>query len=246
MVHKTATLPGERERLLREAEVLRIAADRGVAGLASVITPPSTEVDDPTLVTSAVAGPSLTLAQPMAVAEVAGVAAEVARLLAGMHDAGLVHGAVEPGHVVLDGTGGVILVGLGSGGESGEPPVDDPGGRLDPAADVAGWGALLAHLLDWSAAGEDEEPLSAFRRSIGARPARPSRRPGSRRPSPAADDERRALAALADQAQNPDPAHRASAMSGRWPSPSTVNGRTTTTAPPRRAHSCSTSTLLRA
>jgi len=215
VVHKTATSPGERERLLREAEVLRTAADRGVAGLARVVTPPSAEAAEPTLVTSAVAGPSLTRADPLPVLEVAGVAAEVARHLGGLHDAGLVHGAVEPGHVVLDGAGGVILVGLGSGGEIGSPAVgggDSEAGQLDPAGDVAGWGGLLSHLLDWSAVGE-EEPVVAYWSAIGARRARRGFRRGSRQPSETLDEMRKLLASLADQAQNPDPAHRATARS---------------------------------
>ncbi|HEV8114966.1 MAG TPA: hypothetical protein VGP53_01925, partial [Acidimicrobiales bacterium] len=96
VVHKIACLPGERERLLHEAEVLRMAAQRGVAGLASVVAAPSPDDSDPVLITAAAAGPSLAVAGPLPVLEVAGVAAEVARLLAGLHDAGLVHGAVEP------------------------------------------------------------------------------------------------------------------------------------------------------
>lgn len=216
VVHKTATLPGERERLLHEAEVLRAAASRGVRGLAEVVVPPPAEAAEPTLVTAAVPGPSLAVADPLPVVEVAGVAAEVARLLAGIHEAGLVHGAVEPGHVVLDGAGGAILVGLGRGGRAGAPRPAGAGGgndeRLDPATDVAGWGALVAHLLDWSAAGT-EEPLAALRQAIAARPARRRRSAAGRAPTRAADEHRRVLAALADQAQHPDPAHRPTARS---------------------------------
>ena len=215
VVHKTACLAGERERLLHETEMLRIAAQRGVTGLARVVAAPSPEADEPTLVTAAAAGPSLAVAGPLPVLEVAGVAAEVARLLAGLHDAGLVHGAVEPAHVVLDGERGAILVGLGHGGETGaRPGATEPGpappGRLDPAADVAGWGALVAHLLDWSATAEEEEPLVALRRALGSRPKRGWR---ARTTAPAAELDRRALAALADQAQDPDPARRPTARS---------------------------------
>ena len=215
VVRKTATLPGERERLLREAEVLRTAAQRGVPGLAEVVVAPSEDVAEPSLVTAAAAGPSLAVADPLAVVEVAGVAAEVARLLAGLHEAGLVHGAVEPGHVVLDGAGGAILVGLGRGGQAGAPAEDGFGDveaeRLDPASDVAGWGALVTHLLDWSAT--EEEPLVALRRAIGARPPRRRRHRGPQPGAGGLDDQRRVLAALADQAQNPDPAHRPTARS---------------------------------
>lgn len=212
VVHKNACLPDERERLLHEAEVLRMAAERAVGGVARVVAAPSPEADEPTLVTAAADGPSLAVAGPLPVLEVAGIAAEVARLLAGLHDAGLVHGAVEPGHVVLDGPRGAILVGLGHGGEAGAMPVAaDPGSapspRLDPAIDVAGWGALVTHLLDWSASTE-EEPLVALRRTLGSRSG-PRRR--ARTPVPAAEEDRRALAALADQAQDPDPAHRPTA-----------------------------------
>lgn len=213
VVHKTASLPGERDRLLREAELLQAAAERGVGGLATVVAAPSADADDPTLVTTAVLGPSLAVAAPLPVLEVAGVAAEVARLLAGLHEAGLVHGAVEPGHVVLDGAGGLILVGLGDGGDIGGPTPGLPPGeartQLDPAADVAGWGALVGHLLDWSATTE-EEPMVALRRALVARPRR---RRGLPTPSRSIDEERRVLAALADQAQEPDPAHRPTARS---------------------------------
>jgi hypothetical protein len=214
VVHKTACLPGERERLLHEAEVLRLAAQRDVTGLARVVAAPSPDDSDPVLITAAAAGPSLAVAGPLPVLEVAGVAAEVARLLAGLHDAGLVHGAVEPGHVVLDGARGAILVGLGHGGETGAlpcggDPAPAPPARLDPAADIAGWGALVTHLLDWSATAE-EEPLLALRRALGSRP-NPRRR--ARTPTPAAEVDRRALAALADQAQDPDPARRPTARS---------------------------------
>jgi len=210
VVRKTANLPDERQRLLREAEVLRAANERGVPGLAAVVIPPSPDVTEPCLVTSAVAGPSLAVAAPLPILEVAGVAAEVARLLAGLHEAGLVHGAVEPSHVVLDGDGGVILVGLGAGGPTGGPSLDPATAVLDPAADVAGWGVLVTGLLDWSAA-NDEEPLVALRRTIATRRSRRARRrPSQSRPG---HDERRVLAALADQAQDPDPGRRPSARS---------------------------------
>lgn len=215
VVHKRASLPGERERLLRESEVLQAAARRGVSGVAQLVVPPATDAPEPTLVTAAVQGPSLAAADPLPVAEVAGVAAEVARLLAELHAAGLVHGAVEPGHVVLDGAGGAVLVGLGRGGHVGatvgEGPAAGEAERLDPASDVAGWGALVAHLLDWSAT--EDEPLVALRRAMGARPGRLGRQRGTGRSTSAAEDQRRVLAALADQAQNPDPAHRPSARS---------------------------------
>ena len=212
VVHKTATLPGERERLLHEAEVLRMAAHRGIPGVAEVVVPPSADAAEPTLVTSAASGPSLAVADPLSVVGVAGVAREVAHLLAGLHEAGLVHGAVEPGHVVLDGAGGVILVGLGRGGQTGTPIDGAEPELLDPASDVVAWGALVEHLLDWSASSE-EEPLVALRRAIGARPGRLNRLRGSRAAPRPGDDRRRVLAALADQARNPDPAHRPTARS---------------------------------
>ena len=212
VVRKTATLPDERERLLHEAEVLCTAAQRGVPGLANVVSRPSAEAAEPTLVTSAAPGPSLAVVEPLPLVEIAGVAAAVAHLLAGLHEAGLVHGAVEPGHVVLDGAGGTILVGLGRGGHSVAATGAAGSEGLDPASDVAGWGGLVEHLLDWSASGE-EEPLAALRRAIGARPRRLSRLRGNpAAPRPGAD-QRRVLAALADQAQSPDPAHRPTARS---------------------------------
>jgi hypothetical protein len=207
VVRKTAGDPEERERLLREADVLRAAAELGVPGLPEVITAPTSGCAVACLVTAAAAGPSLAVAAPLPVLEVAGVAAEVARLLAGLHEAGLVHGAVGPSHVVLDGAGGAILVGLGDGGPIGASSNDPASGPLDPADDVAGWGALVGHLLDWSATAEDE-PLTALRRSLADR--RPRRRGPSSAPSRHGEHERRVLAAIADQAQDPDPARRPS------------------------------------
>ena len=51
VVHKTATLPGERERLLHEVEVLQMAAQRGVAGLPPVVAAPPADTPAPTMVT---------------------------------------------------------------------------------------------------------------------------------------------------------------------------------------------------
>lgn len=220
VVRKTASVPGERRRLLREAEVLRAAAERGVRGLPEVLVAPSAEGAEPCLVTAAVAGPSLAVAAPLPVLEVAGVVGEVARLLAGLHEVGLVHGSVGPGHVVLDGAGGAILVGLGDGGPVGAPSPDATAGALDPATDVAAWGALVGHLLDRSATA-DTEPLVALRRSLAERRAGRGRaRQVARRGDEHGGDEhggdeheRRVLAALADQAQDPDPARRPSARS---------------------------------
>lgn len=220
VVRKTASLPDERQRLLREAEVLRAAAERGVCGLPEMLVAPSAEGAEPCLVTAAAAGPSLAVAAPLPVLEVAGVVAEVARLLAGLHEVGLVHGSVGPSHVVLDGAGSAILVGLGDGGPVGAPAPDGGDGALDPADDVAAWGALVGHLLDWSATG-DAEPLVALRRSLaGRRRGRGRARQGPRHRHEHGgnerngdEHERRVLAALADQAQDPDPARRPSARS---------------------------------
>jgi hypothetical protein len=113
------------------------------------------------LQTGEIDGLSLAEHGPLELEEVAGVAAAVASTLADLHGMGLVHGAVSPGHVVLDRDGRPVLCGLGYGGLAGEPILQavELGAEfvdaaradaavLDPAVDVFGVGALILLLLD--------------------------------------------------------------------------------------------------
>ncbi|HEX6597187.1 MAG TPA: hypothetical protein VF045_09640 [Acidimicrobiales bacterium] len=131
----------ESARLRREADLLEVAAHPGLVELVAFEDGPKT-----TLRTLWVGGPSLADVRPLDVEEVAGVVAATASTLADLHAVGLVHGAVEPAHVVLDEEGRPVLCGLGSGGLAGEPC--GPGGAvLDAASDVADLGQVLSALV---------------------------------------------------------------------------------------------------
>ncbi|HVL28604.1 MAG TPA: hypothetical protein VM390_10685, partial [Acidimicrobiales bacterium] len=138
---KRADGPDEAARLRREADLLEVAAHPGLVELVGLGD--GAEVE---LRTVWVGGPSLAAADPLDVEEVAGVVAATASTLADLHAVGLVHGAVEPSHVVLDEDGRPVLCGLGSGGLAGEQG-GAGAGVLDPSADVAGLGAVLRFLL---------------------------------------------------------------------------------------------------
>lgn len=114
----------------------------------------------------------------------AGLLAAVATTVADLHAMGVVHGRIEPSHVVVDGVGRPVLCGFGGP----EPTAVGPG----PADDVAAVGRLIDHLLGPEA---EPEPI-------------PDRR-WIRRPWAGYD--RRALQLLADRATHEDPARRPTA-----------------------------------
>ncbi len=185
VVVKHAASPVEAARLRREADLLDVAAHPGLVELASF-----DDGAEPVLRTVAVDGQSLDLVRPLDVEEVAGVVAALASTLADLHGMGLVHGAVTPEHVLIDGDGRPVLCGLGYGGLVGEPLsqaaplagefVDQSragAGALDPASDVCGAGALVFHLLDRGAAGAADGLRAVARRATAADVAsRPSAR----------------------------------------------------------------------
>ena len=74
---------------------------------------------------------------PLGVAEVAGMAAAVAATLADLHAAGIVHGRIAGGHVLVGAHGRPLLCGFGSA-----PPPE-----AGPDDDVAALGALIISLL---------------------------------------------------------------------------------------------------
>jgi hypothetical protein len=120
----------------------------------------------------------------LSVPAAAGVLAAVAVTVADLHGLGIVHGRIDPGHVVLAADGRPVLCGL-RGPLPGEP---EPG----PAEDVAAVGRLVDHLL-----GPDAEPEPIPDR-------RWARRPWS-------GYHRRTLQLLADRATHEDPARRPTA-----------------------------------
>ena len=133
-----------------------------------------------TLRTRRVPGRPLSELGPLPPEEVAGLAAAVAATLADLHDLGLVHGGIEASHVIVAADGHPVLCSLGRGGE--------------PSDDVAALGRLMASLA--GVAGGD--PLRA-------RLAAPPRRRRGARPAPPAQV---AVAALAAEADHPDPERR--------------------------------------
>ncbi|MCU1356192.1 MAG: serine/threonine protein kinase [Acidimicrobiales bacterium] len=164
-------------RLARERDRLEAARHPGVVEMLDAAT-------EPTAITCAWAGGrSLETARPGLAGSVA-LLASVASTVADLHDLGIVHGRIEPSHVVIDRLGRPRLCGM-----AGVPPTEP-----EPAAsdDVGGLGRLIELLVG---VGNESEPI-------------PSRRWGRRRWT---GFHRRALQTLADQATDPDPTHRPTA-----------------------------------
>ncbi|HEX2575086.1 MAG TPA: hypothetical protein VHK88_01985 [Aquihabitans sp.] len=172
---KWADGPAARDRLAREAERLRRLRHPGVVELLD-------HADDH--LTIAWAGThTLALVKP-SIADAAAILADVATTVADLHEVGIVHGRLDPAHVVIGPEGRPRLCGLaGPGPGGGDPP---------PADDVAAIGGLIDGVLG---PGAELEPI-------------PDRRWGQRRWT---GYQRRALQTLADQATDPDPARRPTA-----------------------------------
>ena len=128
-----------------EAEVLALAQ---VPGVVELVVPPTP--NDPSLVTRWVGPRTLAdLPAPLDPARAAGLTLAVAATVARLHRLGLVHGAVQADHVVLDERGLPVVCGFGRAGAVGSPhptPEHEPAVRR-PADDVAGLGRLLGELL---------------------------------------------------------------------------------------------------
>lgn len=143
------------QALHREAEVLAAVDTPYVVGLRAV-------VDGVLVLDHAEGGSVATLLAGrgrLTPGEVVTVAAPVAQALSALHTAGLVHGDLSPGNVLLTGTGMPMLSDLGLVGRVGEQPERlhataeylDPtvatGRAPDAASDVWALGALCFHLL---------------------------------------------------------------------------------------------------
>jgi hypothetical protein len=147
VVVKSASDGGAVARLRTEARRLDRARHPGVVALLDAGPVPCADVT-PDVVADAPAdepaeGYALRLAhagEPVghwraSVPQVAGVAAAVASTLADLHDLGLVHGRLDPTHVLVGSDGRPRLCGLGEPGDA------------TPEDDVAAWGHLVADLL---------------------------------------------------------------------------------------------------
>jgi hypothetical protein len=123
----------EEIRLRHEAGQLRAAAHPGVVELG-----PWTG-ERPVELRTRLAGRPLTDVGPLAAAEVCGLGAAVATVLADLHDVGVVHGALRPDHILVGPDGRPVLSGFGSSTtvEAG-----------DPTRDVRDLAAMLAERLD--------------------------------------------------------------------------------------------------
>jgi hypothetical protein len=182
-VRKLAGMAEERARLGRECQVLRFARHPGVVELLAA----EPDGDRPeALVLRAVEGGRLADAGAGAGARtgagagagagaglsqrsLVALGAAIATILADLHDIGVVHGRVEPSHVLLEPDGRPVLCGLGHGRCPGLP--EGP----DPADDVAALGTMLQSLLGPAA------PVPVLRVLARAGHVRPARRPTARR-----------------------------------------------------------------
>jgi hypothetical protein len=181
IVTKVAPAGADAEGLAAEAEVLVRAAHPGVVEVVRAERMP----DGGFRLDTRLAGTRTLSTFRPAVDEAAGIVAALAATIADLHGVGIVHGAVEPAHVVLDPGGAPVLCGFGRGRRV---------GGSTPGDDVAGLGEVLAALVGEAA---EVEPI-------------PERRFG-RRTSWSAAVARRSLLTLADQARADDRSARPSA-----------------------------------
>ena len=160
-------------RLRHEAELLSAARHPGVVELVDC----EVEADGVVLRTGFVGGHSLDTVGPLELERAAGLVAALADVVADLHDLGVVHGRVEPAHILIGPGGRPILCGFGGGGRVGSVPPPGPpatSGFVDPAAsseaalfphhDVYGLGCVLRTLVGDSA--NDLEPIPERRFTV--------------------------------------------------------------------------------
>ena len=179
-IHKRATAAPARERLRREANVLRHARHPGVVDLVEL----RTDDDGSTVLVTRLAGShTLETWTPPSLDEVAGVLVVLAETLADLHHLGLAHGALDAGHVVVDADGRPVLCGF------------DGSSRPPPSADVEALAHLTRRLLEPADRGTAPTGVAVrrtSRREAAARRrlldlaeqtivAEPAGRPGARR-----------------------------------------------------------------
>ena len=146
LVRKRASTPAERRRLHREAVALARAAHPGVVPLVepagrsggahtdAAVAP----VDERSeLLTRFVGGHTLETTGPASTArariERLTILAAVADILGDLHAQGLVHGALDPSHIVLDQGNRPVLCGFSRSGEVGTLPWPLPPPDLEPS-----------------------------------------------------------------------------------------------------------------
>jgi len=200
---KRATDGAGRARLRHEAAMLQRARHPGVVELVSC-----EDAGEATTITTSYAGShSLDTVPRLPVERAAGLVATVASTVADLHQLGVVHGRLDPSHVVLGEEGRPVLCGFAGAAEIGtvpppappaiaeyRDPAAEPGTPLSPATDVFALGTMLRALVVGE--GVDLEPIPD-RRFVRARPWQGYLR--------------RSLLTLADQAADEEPLRRPSA-----------------------------------
>ena len=110
VVRKEAESGPDRARLAREAAVLRVAAHPGVVEI--VATEGGSEPQ--ALLLRKVDGSTLAERSDLSPADIAWMGAALATTVADLHDIGVVHGSLEPAHVLIDDSNRPVLCGFGS------------------------------------------------------------------------------------------------------------------------------------
>jgi hypothetical protein len=190
-------------RLTHEAEVLDAARHPGVVELVSCESAGGGATE---LVTTFVGTHTLETAGALSTERAAGLVAALAETLADLHDLGVVHGRIDPSHVLVGPGGRPVLCGFAGGGRIGTTPPPgsatsagfaDPaatGAPLSPSVDVFGLGGLLRSLVVDE--GAEVEPIPDRRFAFG------------RVRVPWSGYQRRALLTLADRATDEAPLRR--------------------------------------
>ena len=203
VARKRSRDPADADRLAHEADVLTAAQHPGVVELVAG----ERDGTGLTLVTGFVGTHSLDTLGRISVERAAGLIAALAETVADLHDLGIVHGRIDPSHVIIGAGGRPVLCGFAGGGRIGTTPPPGPTaapGFGDPAAtdeaaltpqvDVFGLGSLLRALIIDS--GSEIEPIPDRRFAFG------------RVRTPWSGYQRRALLTLADRATDEMPLRR--------------------------------------
>ena len=211
---KRAGTAAEGARLRHEAALLARLRRPGIVDLVRVDGSDADEgvgADDHghALYTAFVGTRSLDTAAPLPVEHAAELVARLAMVVADLHERGIVHGRIDPSHVLVGTDGAPVLCGFSGAGARGSAIPDGPpaapgfrdpcalvGGELTDSIDVYGLGALLRDLVIGD--GPDPEPI-------------PERRFRRRRDARWTGYLRRALLTLADQATDDQPSRRPTA-----------------------------------
>ncbi|MCD9622691.1 hypothetical protein [Rhabdothermincola salaria] len=182
--------PDEPDRGRREAAILDGLHHPGVVELVGLVDADG----EPEVHTRWVGSRSTAdLARPLTPARAAGLVVAVAATVRDLHGLGVVHGGLDPSHVLLDPYGRPVLCGFGDARRL--DARDDGRDPVRPSDDVAGLGRLLADLLDADGGGAS---------TTRATEADGRRRRDDRRTRA----QRRALLGVAAQATGPDPTCR--------------------------------------